>query len=223
MQGGGVGSHSAERGKPRCPKSFQQLILLCSSLHHQTRPFLPYLPPLHTSPQPTGLSKRDHLSLSGLFLSLLASPVMSPVPPALPVQPPLRMASLQGQRCRGGGQGAQLIAILQGNPQALGAFCGRLREHQLFFLATGHPVQEPARQLGGCAARAGAPCQEPRQPLGQHLSHSMALKVQVTLGEMCPKRTSSLGCSSQPTGSPSAGLCRLSAPVSIPAALAGSL
>lgn len=86
VQGRGVGSHSAEKAKPRCPKSFQILILLCSSLHHQMWLFLPYLPPSPTSPQPTGLCKEEDLSLSGLFhpLSLVASPVMSPLLPALP-------------------------------------------------------------------------------------------------------------------------------------------
>lgn len=52
---GGVGSHSTEKGKPRCSKSFQCLILLCSSLHHQMQHFLLYLSPLPTSPQLTGL------------------------------------------------------------------------------------------------------------------------------------------------------------------------
>lgn len=50
VQGGGVGSHSAEMGKARCPKFFQCLILLCSSLHHQTWPLLPYLPPIAQQP-----------------------------------------------------------------------------------------------------------------------------------------------------------------------------
>lgn len=148
MQREGVGSHSAEKGKPRCPKSFQCLILLCSSLHHQMQPFLPCLSPLPTSPQPTGLCEEEDLSLSGLFypLMLVASPVMSPLPPALPIQPPLGMAS--PCRARGAIGVAGVLSSLLDSPLALWAFCSCLREHRRFFLATGQPMQELALAAG---------------------------------------------------------------------------
>lgn len=83
-----------------------------------------------------------------------------------------------------------------GHPTSCGVFCGHLGEHQLLFLATGHPVQEPHACLSNWAAvlpEKASPCQEPGQPLGWLVSHLMGLKVQVTLNEMCSKRTSSLG------------------------------
>lgn len=191
VQGGGVGSHSTEKGKPRCPKSFQCLILLCSSLHPQTRHFLPYLLPFPTILQPTGLCKEEDLSLSGLFhlLLLVASPVMPPLAPALP------LGTASPRRARGAVGMTRVLSLLlfcKTTCCLWGLFCG-LREQQLFLLATGHPVQELAPEAGQLHFHSRNSLPEPRQPLGQHFPHSMASKVQATLGEVVFQKDQPLG------------------------------
>lgn len=124
MHRGAVGSHSTEKGEPRCSKSFQGLILLCSSLHPQMQPFLPHLFPLPSSPQPAGLCEEEDLSLSRLLhpLSLVASPVLSPLPLPCPSSHPWEQHLHAGPEVQWACLCAQLIAMLQASLLLCGPF-----------------------------------------------------------------------------------------------------
>lgn len=118
VEGGGIGSHRAEKDKPSCPKSFQQLILLCCLLHYQTQPFL-----IAQSPRDSVRRRRRRISgFQGYFILSRCCHHQG----CLPLPPPCLSSHPWQQPEELWGCSAHCSSARK--PLALGALCGCLRE-----------------------------------------------------------------------------------------------